>query len=71
MSNGLMPEQMLQNLLAVIHRDGGHYTAQHGLSKSYEDAIQLSSERIAALDGVGVLCTPDYCVANLGPKEST
>ena len=31
-------EEMLGNLLAVIHRDGGHYTAEHGMEKSYEDA---------------------------------
>lgn len=54
MSNGLMPEQMLLNLLAVTHRDGGHYTAQHGLSKSYGDAMQLSSEQIMLLDSVDV-----------------
>ena len=30
--------RMLENLLARIHRDGGHYTAQHGMEKSFEDA---------------------------------
>lgn len=40
------PESMLLDLLAIIHRDGGHYTGEHGLEKSWEDAIQLSSERI-------------------------
>lgn len=29
---------MLQELLAVIHRDGGHYTVAHGIAKSVEDA---------------------------------
>jgi len=29
------------NLLAVLHRDGGHYTAKHGFIKSVEDAIAL------------------------------
>lgn len=28
----------LQNLLARIHRDGGHYTAEHGLERSCADA---------------------------------
>ena len=28
----------LLDLLAVIHRDGGHYTEKHGLEKSVEDA---------------------------------
>jgi hypothetical protein len=29
---------MLRNLLARIHRDGGHYIEQHGLDKALEDA---------------------------------
>jgi hypothetical protein len=37
---------MLYILLAVIHRDGGHYTAQHGLEKSVKDAIQIVSDLI-------------------------
>jgi hypothetical protein len=28
----------LCNLLAVIHRDGGQHTAEHGLEKSLQDA---------------------------------
>jgi hypothetical protein len=40
----------LLNLLAVIHRDGGHYTEEHGLEKSVKDAMQLSSERIVVCD---------------------
>lgn len=31
-------EQLLRNLLARIHGDGGHYTAEHGLEKSVADA---------------------------------
>jgi len=30
---------MLNDILAVIHRDGGHYTSQHGVGKSCADAI--------------------------------
>jgi hypothetical protein len=29
---------MLRNLLARIHRDGGHYLEEHGLDKALEDA---------------------------------
>jgi len=29
---------MLRNLLARIHRDGGHYVEEHGLDKALEDA---------------------------------
>lgn len=32
------PERHLLNLLARIHRDGGHYTEEHGLEKSVADA---------------------------------
>ena len=31
----------LKNLLAIIHRDGGHYVAEHGLEKATEDAIKI------------------------------
>ena len=40
-------DHMLNNLLAVVHRVGGHYTAEHGLEKSVEDAMQISSDRNA------------------------
>ena len=40
-------KHILQNLLAIIHRDGGHYTEEHGLEKSVEDAIKVvAKERI-------------------------
>jgi len=35
--------QDLKNLLAVIHRDGGHYTEKHGIKKSVEDAMLMVS----------------------------
>ena len=34
------------DLLAIIHRDGGHYTEEHGVDKSIEDAIRLSVDRL-------------------------
>jgi hypothetical protein len=34
-------ERDLRNLLAVIHRDGGHYVADHGMEKAVEDAMML------------------------------
>jgi len=33
--------QSTRNVLAVIHRDGGHYTVNHGYKKSADDAIHL------------------------------
>jgi hypothetical protein len=32
---------LLQNLLAVIHRDGGHYVTEHGIEKAAEDAEKI------------------------------
>lgn len=32
---------LLAGLLAVIHRDGGHYCAQHGIAKATADAITI------------------------------
>jgi len=40
----------LLDLLAIIHRDGGHYTEKHGIEKSAKDAMQLSSERLSIID---------------------
>jgi len=28
-------------LLAIIHRDGGHYTGEHGIEKACEDAVEV------------------------------
>jgi len=33
-------KRLLLNLLAIIHRDGGHYTGEHGVEKSVKDATQ-------------------------------
>lgn len=34
----LSPEDLLEELLAIIHRDGGHYADEHGLAKAVADA---------------------------------
>lgn len=39
---------MLRNLLARIHKDGGHYTAEHGLDNSLEAAAALVSQWLTA-----------------------
>ena len=36
-----MSDSDLLNLLAVIHSDGGHYVARHGLEKAVEDAVKI------------------------------
>ena len=32
--------KMFIDLMCVIHRDGGHYMAEHGEKKAYDDAIE-------------------------------
>lgn len=41
----------LRNLLARIHRDGGHYLAQHGLDKAVADADAIVARLHADADG--------------------
>jgi hypothetical protein len=36
----------LFDLLAVVHRDGGHYTVEHGLEKSVEDALRIIAAKV-------------------------
>ena len=36
-----MSDSDLLNLLAVIHSDGGHYVARHGLEKAVKDAVKI------------------------------
>lgn len=38
-----MPDykHLLLNLLAVIHRDGGHYATEHGVIKASKDAEKI------------------------------
>ena len=33
-------KELLLNLLATIHRDGGHYVDDHGVEKATEDAMK-------------------------------
>lgn len=41
----------LKNLLAVIHRDGGHYTEEHGIEKSIKEARNKVRHLQMVLDG--------------------
>ena len=34
----MTPEEKLLDLLTILHRDGGHYTAKYGIDKSIKDA---------------------------------
>lgn len=45
-------EQELMNLLCRIHRDGGHYIAEHGVRKAIDDADLRCAENNAMLDAL-------------------
>lgn len=45
-------ERHLMNLLARIHRDGGHYVAEHGLEKAVADADAIVARLNAEAVGV-------------------
>ena len=38
-------KNLLMNLLAVIHRDGGHYVDKHGVVKACSDAEKIVVKR--------------------------
>lgn len=43
---------LLMNLLAVIHCDGGHYVAEHGVLKAVDDAVAVICELRSTGDGI-------------------
>lgn len=59
-----MPNCLLGNLLARIHRDGGHHTAEHGLEKSCSDAQEKVLRWLAADDDANkirpLICDPEH-----------
>jgi len=54
-------QELLSNLLAVIHADGGHYEAEHGTVKAVTDAIEKVFEMKAHL----TQRTPDVAVCSV------
>lgn len=40
----------LGNLLAIIHRDGGHYAEEHGKSEAYDQAVAVCASYRQAVD---------------------
>jgi hypothetical protein len=51
-------ESMLLNLLAVIHRDGGHYQAEHGTRKAVQDACKEWQRLILIAEKTGLTEPP-------------
>lgn len=43
---------MFRELMAVMHGDGGHYHAQHGAKKAYEDACAKYYRLVSATETV-------------------
>lgn len=50
----------LGELLAVIHRDGGHYLAKHGTEKSVKAALEEINRLKVAADGTEALLRECY-----------
>ena len=44
--------RLLRNLLAVIHREGGHYVCNHGIDKACADAMKEWYARSATIDAL-------------------
>jgi len=40
----------LEDLLCVIHRDGGQYIAEHGIEKAFDDALEIHYKQRDALE---------------------
>jgi len=58
-------ENNLQNLLAVVHRDGGHYASRHGVDKATKDAMRIVVEERGLLEEImhAAICIwPDVVV---------
>ena len=47
--------QHIYDLLARIHRDGGQYTAEHGVEKSCDDAEAQVAAWLETIDGIDAL----------------
>ena len=45
----------LEDLLCIIHRDGGHYIAEYGIEKAYDDALMKHYEQRSSLEREKVL----------------
>ena len=46
-------KHLLSNLLAVIHRDGGHYEDKYGTEKAVKDAIDKIAKERQMIDHLG------------------
>ena len=51
-SSHISTAELENELLAVIHRDGGHYVQEHGIEKAVEDAITLINKERSELSHI-------------------
>lgn len=40
----------LENLLCIIHRDGGQYIIEHGIEKAFDDAVEIHYKQREAFE---------------------
>jgi hypothetical protein len=56
-------DSSLLNLLAIIHRDGGHYVEQHGIEKATDDAHEVLYQWRGAFDALAEQQEPNFAAA--------
>ena len=56
--------QHLLNLLAIIHRDGGHYTTKHGVEESVKEAHQAWAELITRTERLALVAADAEALAD-------
>jgi len=55
----------LENLLCIIHRDGGQYISEHGIEKAFDDALEIHYKLRDAFEQ-----QERYCAINEIQKDS-
>ena len=58
----------LNNLLAIIHRDGGQYVSEHGLEMSVSDAHKVWGKRQVQLGEADRIFESISCLCAEGPE---
>ena len=56
----------LEDLLCIIHRDGGHYIAEHGLQKAFDDALEVHYRQRDAEDRLSIIVQQRLSTSHTG-----
>jgi len=58
----------LEDILCVIHRDGGHYIAEHGIQKAFNDALEIHYRQRDAEDRLSTIVQQPLSGSQVSPK---